>query len=162
VQYLVNRKTGRADFESLAANDIKGHVYGNTALVTYRSTAKGKDQQGPIDEQRLCTRVFVRGEGCWQLVHSQGTSIQRPCPSARGSGGIHESVRTRQYDAAHPLVEIHPGSGGAVVQARRSAVENAALSLPRVSADGWPHAALLWVGDIFALPDGRVRFALFL
>jgi hypothetical protein len=31
--------------------------------VTYRSTAKGKDQQGPIDEQRRWTRVFVWQEG---------------------------------------------------------------------------------------------------
>jgi ketosteroid isomerase-like protein len=77
-QYVENRQTGRVDYESLIADDIKARVYGNTAVVTYRSTANGKDQQGAIDGQRLWTRVFVRGEGRWQLVHSQGTSIQRP------------------------------------------------------------------------------------
>jgi ketosteroid isomerase-like protein len=46
--------------------------------VTYRSTAKGKDKDGTIDEQRRWTRVFVRKDGHWQLVHSQGTTIQKP------------------------------------------------------------------------------------
>jgi ketosteroid isomerase-like protein len=77
-QYLENRKNGNVNFESLVADDVKVRFYGDTAIVTYRSTAKGKDQQGAIDEQRLWTRVFVRRDGRWQLVHSQGTSIQKP------------------------------------------------------------------------------------
>jgi ketosteroid isomerase-like protein len=77
-QYLENRKARRVDFQALVADEIKVRVYGDTAVVTYRSTAKGKDQQGAIDEQRRWTRVFVRHEGRWQLVHSQGTTIQKP------------------------------------------------------------------------------------
>jgi ketosteroid isomerase-like protein len=77
-QYLENRKARRVDFESLLADEIKVRVYGDTAVVTYRSTAKGKDQQGAIDEQRRWTRVFVRRDGRWQLVHSHGTPIQKP------------------------------------------------------------------------------------
>jgi ketosteroid isomerase-like protein len=77
-QYLKNRQTGRVEFESLVMDDVKVRRYGDTAIVTYRSTAKGKDQQGAIDEQRRWTRVFVWQEGRWQLVHSQGTTIQRP------------------------------------------------------------------------------------
>jgi len=77
-QYLEDRKDGSVKFESLVADDVKVRFYGDTAIVTYRSTAKGKDQQGTIDEQRLWTRVFVRRDGRWQLVHSQGTTIQKP------------------------------------------------------------------------------------
>jgi ketosteroid isomerase-like protein len=77
-QYLKNRKTGRVRFESLVIDEVKVRRYGDTAVVTYRSTAKGKDQQGTIDEQRRWTRVFVWQEGRWQLVHSQGTTIQKP------------------------------------------------------------------------------------
>jgi ketosteroid isomerase-like protein len=77
-QYLENRKTSRVNFESLVADDMKVRFYGDAAIVTYRSTAKGKDQQGAIDEQRLWTRVFVRRDGRWRLVHSQGTTIQKP------------------------------------------------------------------------------------
>ena len=46
------------DFDSLVADDIKVRVYGDTAIVTYRATVKGKDQGGTIDEQRRWTRVF--------------------------------------------------------------------------------------------------------
>jgi ketosteroid isomerase-like protein len=77
-QYLENRKNGNVNFESLVADDMKVRFYGDAAIVTYRSTAKGKDQQGAIDEQRLWTRVFVRRNGRWRLVHSQGTTIQKP------------------------------------------------------------------------------------
>src|SRR5215469_6149373 len=77
-QYLENRKNGSVDFDSLVADDIKVRVYGDTAIVTYRSTAKGKDQDGAIDEQRRWTRVFVRENGQWKLVHAQGTTIQKP------------------------------------------------------------------------------------
>jgi len=76
--YLEDRKTGSVDFDSLVADEIKVRVYGDTAIVTYRSTAKGKDQDGAIDEQRRWTRVFVRKDGRWQLVHSQGTTIKKP------------------------------------------------------------------------------------
>jgi len=76
-QYLENRKNGRVHFDSLDADDIKVRFYGDTAIVTYRSTSKGKDQHGAIDEQRLWTRVFVRRDGHWQLVHSQGTTIEK-------------------------------------------------------------------------------------
>ena len=66
------------DFDSLVADEIKVRVYGDTAIVTYRSSANGKDKDGTIDEQRRWTRVFVRKDGRWQLVHSQGTTIKKP------------------------------------------------------------------------------------
>ena len=37
------------EYESLSADEIKVRLYGDTAIVTYRSNAKGKDQQGEID-----------------------------------------------------------------------------------------------------------------
>jgi ketosteroid isomerase-like protein len=77
-QYLEDRKSGRVDFDSLVADEIKVRRFGDTAVVTYRSTAKGKDPQGAIDEQRRWTRVFVRQGGRWLLVQSQGTVIQKP------------------------------------------------------------------------------------
>ena len=47
-QYLEDRKSGSVDFDSLVADEIKVRVYGDTAIVSYRSTAKGKDQDGAI------------------------------------------------------------------------------------------------------------------
>jgi len=77
-QYLDNRKTGRVHFESLVADEIKVRVYGDTAVVTGRSTAKGKDQHGKMDDQRHWTRVLVRRDGRWQFVNFHAAPIRKP------------------------------------------------------------------------------------
>jgi len=77
-QYLDNRKARRVAFESLVADEMKVRVFGDTAVVTGRSTAKGKDQHGKMDDQRHWTRVLVRRDGRWQFVHYHGAPIQKP------------------------------------------------------------------------------------
>jgi ketosteroid isomerase-like protein len=77
-QYLENRRERRVDFESLVPDDMEVRVYGDTAIVTGRSTARGEDQYGTMDEQRRWTRVLVRQDGRWQFVHFQGTPISTP------------------------------------------------------------------------------------
>ena len=77
-QYLANRKDRRVDFDSLVPDDMEVRVYGDTAIVTGRSTARGQDQHGTMDEQRRWTRVLVRRDGRWQFVHFQGTPITAP------------------------------------------------------------------------------------
>jgi len=77
-QYLENRKARRVDFESLASEEITVRVYGDTAVVTGRSTARGKDQHGAMDEERRWTRVLVRRDGRWQFVHFHATPIRKP------------------------------------------------------------------------------------
>jgi hypothetical protein len=49
-------KDQQRGFRLAGCDDIKARIYGDTAIVTYRSTAKGKDQDGSI-EQRRWTRV---------------------------------------------------------------------------------------------------------
>ena len=39
-QYLENRKARRVDIEPLVPDEIKVRVYGDTAIVTRRSTAR--------------------------------------------------------------------------------------------------------------------------
>ena len=77
-QYLENREARRVDFESLVPDEIKVRVYGDSAIVTGRSTAKGTDQDGRMDGQRRWTRVLVRRDERWQFVHFQGTPITQP------------------------------------------------------------------------------------
>ena len=77
-QYLENREARRVDFESLVPDEIKVRVYGDSAIVTGRSTAKGTDQFGRMDGQRRWTRVLVRRDERWQFVHFQGTPIAKP------------------------------------------------------------------------------------
>ena len=77
-QYLDNRKTGVVDYDALTADEIIVRLDGDTAVVTGRTIAKGKDPQGAIEEQRRWTRVFLRRDGRWQLVAYHGTPIQKP------------------------------------------------------------------------------------
>ena len=77
-QYLDNRKARRVHFDSLVADEIKVRVYGDTAVVTGRSTAKGKDQHGKMDDQRHWTRVLVRRDGRWQFVNFHAALIRKP------------------------------------------------------------------------------------
>jgi hypothetical protein len=41
------------------------------------------------------------------------------------------------------------------------AAKTQALRISTVDAEGWPHASLLSVGDMLALPSGRIRFVVF-
>src|SRR5262245_44816733 len=54
-QYLQNRKARRVEFESLVSDDVKVRVFGDAAVVTGRSSVKGKDQHGKMEEQRRWT-----------------------------------------------------------------------------------------------------------
>ena len=60
------------------ADEIKVRVYSDTAVVTGRSTAKGKDQHGKMDDQRYWTRVLVRRDSRWQFVNIHATPIRKP------------------------------------------------------------------------------------
>src|SRR5262249_23319907 len=93
-QYLKNRKAGRVKYKALEWDEIKVRLYGDTAIVTGHSTAKGKDQQGAFDDQRLFTCVFLRRDGRLQVVQTQATIIQKPCwPSHRAALVFHPNCR---------------------------------------------------------------------
>jgi len=62
-------------FTSGVLTDLKVHIYGQTAVVTGVNTVKatydGKDTSG---EYRF-TDVFVKRDGRWQCVATQGTKV---------------------------------------------------------------------------------------
>jgi hypothetical protein len=60
-----------------------------------------------------------------------------------------------------PASEIPPGILSFLDGDNLSSKPLQALRLSTVDAEGWPHAALLSAGDVLALPDGRMRFAIF-
>ena len=56
--------------------DMKVRVYGDTAVVTGLGTRSGSYQSKPFTDRRfLWTDVFVRRDGRWQCVASQGTLV---------------------------------------------------------------------------------------
>jgi len=78
-QLLADVKSGSLVLESSDIADMKVHVHGEAALVTYATTDKGKYKGQDISGRYRWTDVFVRRSGTWHIVASQGTPIQ-PAP----------------------------------------------------------------------------------
>jgi ketosteroid isomerase-like protein len=74
---MADMKSGVLKFESSKMEDVKFHVYGDTAIATYgsndRATYKGKDVSG----RYRWTDVFVKRNGKSQIVAGQGTRINK-------------------------------------------------------------------------------------
>jgi ketosteroid isomerase-like protein len=70
-----NIKTGSIKLTANDVSDMKVRIYGNTAIVTGKSTAKGsiggRELKGPV----MFTRVYVKNNGKWQSVAFQQTPI---------------------------------------------------------------------------------------
>lgn len=63
--------------ESAAASDMQVRVEGNTGIVTGVYTMKGRDEKGqPFDRRIRYTDVYIKRDGRWLAVASQGTPIQ--------------------------------------------------------------------------------------
>ena len=72
---IASMKAGDFKFESSKIDSMKVQVYGNTAVVTYRTTDKGKIKDFDISGQYRWTDVFVKQNDRWLLVAGQGTPI---------------------------------------------------------------------------------------
>jgi ketosteroid isomerase-like protein len=70
--------SGSLKYESAKFDEIKVHAYKDTAVVTGRNTAKGKDNGKDFGGQFRYTRVYVKRQGTWQLVATQATRIPEP------------------------------------------------------------------------------------
>jgi ketosteroid isomerase-like protein len=71
-------KTGVIKLTANEVSDLKVRVYGDTAVVTGKSSAKGtiagRELKGPV----MFTRVYVKKGGKWQSVAFQQTPIAVP------------------------------------------------------------------------------------
>jgi ketosteroid isomerase-like protein len=77
-QVMSDYDSGNLKYESLKFDEIKVHSYGDSAVVTGRSTAKGQDNGNDFSGQFRYTRVYVKRQGRWQLVATQATRIPEP------------------------------------------------------------------------------------
>jgi ketosteroid isomerase-like protein len=69
---------GTIKYETIKFDEIKVHAYGDTAVVTGRSTQTGKDNGKDFAGQYRYTRVYVKRQGRWQIVATQSTRIPEP------------------------------------------------------------------------------------
>ena len=64
--------------ESETTNDeVKVHLYGNTAVVTVLSTWKGKTNNQAYSSQFQATHVWVKQKGRWQLVAAHVSPVKK-------------------------------------------------------------------------------------
>jgi ketosteroid isomerase-like protein len=74
-QNIADLKSGDLKLQSATLDDPKVRVYGDTAIVTYASADKGTYKGKDITGKTRWTDVFVKRNGRWQLVASQGSRV---------------------------------------------------------------------------------------
>jgi len=69
-------KSGALKLESSKIDDMKVQLHGDTAIVTYKTTDKGKYKGIDISGDYRWIDVFVKKDGKWLIVAGQGTPIR--------------------------------------------------------------------------------------
>jgi hypothetical protein len=75
-EWLANHKPGQSPYDAYEVDDLKIRVYDATAVVTARTTPRGRDSKGkPITGQYRYLRIWAKRDGQWRAVAFQGTRI---------------------------------------------------------------------------------------
>jgi uncharacterized protein (TIGR02246 family) len=75
-QRLSMLRSGRVKVENYSVDAEKVRIYGDTAIVTYRSTVKRQAEGREIEsEQHQVLVVLVKIEGAWRAVAQQSTPV---------------------------------------------------------------------------------------
>jgi len=69
-------QSGAFKYESRTISELKVRVYGDTAVVTGRSTQKGEENGKDYSGDYRFTRVYVKDKGRWITVALQTTPIR--------------------------------------------------------------------------------------
>jgi ketosteroid isomerase-like protein len=70
---------GRTRYDAYDLDDLAVRIYGDTAVVTGRTSPRGRTALGqPISGQYRYLRVWVKRQGRWQAVAFEGTRIAQP------------------------------------------------------------------------------------
>src|SRR5688500_6569195 len=75
-QEIERVRTGNLTFEYGKSDDVRVKVYGKTAVVTGRFSARGKRNGTPFSFVERYTGVFVKRKGRWQMVAEHATEIK--------------------------------------------------------------------------------------
>ena len=70
--------SGVRRIESGSVDDLNIRTFGDVAIVTGRSVLAGSYQGERASVVQRFTDVFVRRDGRWQAVASQGTQVAQP------------------------------------------------------------------------------------
>jgi uncharacterized protein (TIGR02246 family) len=75
-QRLAMIRSGELKIEAYTRDDERIRIYGDTAIVTYRSTVKAQRNGADISSQRRVITVLLKRDGRWQAVAQQSTTIR--------------------------------------------------------------------------------------
>ena len=75
-QMLSELKGGAYKIEAAQMNELRPHVFGDTALVTMTAVVKGKYKGADFPSPARSTDFFVKREGRWQAVSTQNVTIK--------------------------------------------------------------------------------------
>ena len=73
---LAQVKSGEIKYETSKVEDMKVYVYGDAAVVNGRWKAKFVEKGKPVDTTERFTDTYVRQNGQWKCVASQGSTIK--------------------------------------------------------------------------------------
>jgi ketosteroid isomerase-like protein len=72
-EFLASIRSGEMQYHSLKPDNVKVHIYGNTAVVTGAVSIKAKAKGQELDIELVYLEVFAKQAGRWQLVAWQST-----------------------------------------------------------------------------------------
>ena len=75
-EVLAQVKSGDIKYETSKVDDMKVYLYGDTAVVNGRWKAKFVEKGKPVDTSERFTDTYVRQNGQWKCVASQGSTIK--------------------------------------------------------------------------------------
>jgi ketosteroid isomerase-like protein len=73
---IAEMRSSKESMDFAQSSDMNVHVDGNTAVVTGLYQTRGKDEQGKAVERKIrFTDTYVKRDGRWQVLSSQGTNV---------------------------------------------------------------------------------------
>jgi ketosteroid isomerase-like protein len=75
-QALASYRNDRRRWEYARSDELDVRLYGDTAVVIGRWTAKGENNGNPFDYSARFMSVYVRRSGRWQMAAEQSTPIR--------------------------------------------------------------------------------------
>jgi uncharacterized protein (TIGR02246 family) len=74
-EVLADLKSGTLKLEASSNDETNVRVYGNTAVVTGKTTSKVTDRGADTSGQSYFTRVYVNQNGRWRLVANHSSRV---------------------------------------------------------------------------------------
>lgn len=76
-RFLSVIRSGDLTHESMDSEDVSVRLYGDTAIVTARTTTKGKYKEQAFTTKERASDVFVKRDGRWRCAFSQLTRLAK-------------------------------------------------------------------------------------